>query len=136
MPVPYLFFDGTCAEAMTEYARILNGHDLNIMYWEQAPEGVVPETAQKKVMHAGVTLETGRLFASDYPEGIESEVGRSPSLCVTPKTLERSQEIFDALSQGAKVQFPLGPNFFSPGYADLIDRFGTHWMIVTDLEQA
>ena len=133
-PTPYLFFDGTCEEAMRLYSEIFNGKDLQVMHWSDMPDGDMPPDLQKKVMHASVTLDSGPLYASDYMDAPE-EVA-SPSLCLNFTDVDRAREVFDALSEGAKITFPLGPNFFSPGYADITDRFGTRWMLVTMPEQA
>jgi PhnB protein len=52
---------------------------------------------------------------------------------VTVPDTARAKDVFDALAEGGQVQMPLAETFFSPGFGMLVDRFGTPWMVVTDM---
>ena len=41
--------------------------------------------------------------------------------------------MFDALSKGGEVTMPLEETFWSPGYGMFTDKFGTPWMINTEM---
>ena len=40
--------------------------------------------------------------------------------------------LYDRLSDGGEVIDPYGEKFFSPGFGMVRDRYGTHWMIMTE----
>ena len=42
------------------------------------------------------------------------------------------EKAYEALKEGARILFPLGPCDFSSCLVDLIDRFGVRWCIFTD----
>ena len=67
---PYLFFVGTCREAMNTYQSIFGGQ-LDIVTAADMPDA--PEDAPADaVMHAALTLPNGgMLFASDDPSATE-----------------------------------------------------------------
>ena len=56
---------------------------------------------------------------------------RSLGLCIslTVATPDEAEKTFTALSDGGKVQMPLGKTFFSPSFGMVFDRFGVLWMV-------
>lgn len=127
-PVPYLFFNGTCEEAMRAYARVFGSPEPDIMFAKDAPEG---ETSgiPNAVMHATLKVGDGWLYASDYSKAVPMA---GASIAVTQRTAEESRRIFDALAEGGEVEMPFEATFWSPGFGALTDRFGTRWMIDTE----
>ena len=65
---PYLNFNGNCGEAFHFYAKVLNGKDLRIMTFADAPPGmpVSPET-KTQVMHARFSVGGDTIMGSDAP---------------------------------------------------------------------
>lgn len=127
-PVPYLFFRGTCEEAIRAYARVFGSPDPEIMYARDAPEG---ETSglENAVMHAALKVGDGWLYASDYSK---AEPMAGASIAVTQRTADESRRVFDALVEGGQVEMPLAATFWSPAFGALTDRWGTRWMIDTE----
>ena len=124
---PYLFFKGTCEEALRTYARILGSPDPQIMYAKDTPEG---ETSgiPNAVMHGAIKVGNGWLYASDYSK---AEPMAGNSIALSFDAVEESRRIFDALAEGGEIEMPYSPTFWSPGFGSLTDRFGTRWMIDT-----
>jgi PhnB protein len=127
-PTPYLFFKGTCEEAIRAYATVFGSPEPQIMYARDTPEG---ETSgiPNAVMHAAIKVGDGWLYASDYSK---AEPMAGSSIAVTFPTLDRSREVFDALAPGGQIEMPLEKTFWSPGFGALTDRFGTRWMVDTE----
>jgi PhnB protein len=67
----YLFFDGTCAEAMRFYEKALGGKLEMMLKASESPPGAgCPEgTRPDAVMHACVEIQGKRLMASDWMGG-------------------------------------------------------------------
>jgi PhnB protein len=129
---PYIFFPGTCAEAMTAYCDILGGGDLEIMRQSDMPPGEgepVPEG--DAVMHASFLLGGRTLMASDYPAGMDWPGQAGSAVHVTLPDAGAARAAFDRLAEGGEVTMPFTSTFWSKGFGMLRDRWGTSWMIST-----
>lgn len=126
---PYLFFNGTCAEALRFYEKALGGKIERLMTFGDAPPGQSPPGVDpRSVMHAQLSVGDLQLMASDG-----MPVGQPPmqsfALSLSFDTVDDAKKAFDALAEGATVTMPLGPTFWSQAFAMLSDRYGTPWMI-------
>ncbi|MGR3323090.1 MAG: VOC family protein [Pseudooceanicola sp.] len=132
-PNIYLFFNGTCAEAMRTYGRIF-GAEPEILPASTMPPEVkaqMPGMPDDAVMHAALQVGDGWIYASDDFEGTNPPMAGC-SLSVGLSTVEETTRVFDALAEGGEVRQPLRAEFFSPAFGALTDRFGTRWMIMAD----
>lgn len=134
---PYLFFTGTCREAMTRYHEVLGGH-LDVMTVADMPEGAEPPPGPPNpdlVIHAALTFGDGDLLmASDDPTGDGAGM-RGMSVNLTVSDPAEATRIFDALARDGEVAMPLGETFWSPCFGMCTDRFGTSWMVNVDDEE-
>lgn len=125
---PYLYFGGTCREAMARYQEIFGG-DLIVMDGTEAPpDAGIPEDKTHLVMHASLTNGDELLMASD---SYEDAVSPTNAIYVhhTSTDLDRAKAIFDALSDGGQVLMPGGEQFWTPFFGIVVDRFGTPWQV-------
>jgi PhnB protein len=125
---PYLFFVGSCREAMTAYQGIFGGQ-LDIVTAADMPDAP-PDAPADAVMHAALVLDGGALLmASDDPSATEPgpKVGMSVSYSATDP--DDAARVFEALSKDGDVQLPMGPTSWSPAFGMCVDRFGTPWMV-------
>ena len=133
---PYLFFSGTCRDAMTRYQEVFGGQ-LDIMDMSSAPEGeTMPGATPDMIMHAALTFDDGALLmASDDPSGDGSGVqGASINHTLTDEADAR--RIFEALAEGGTIEMPLEATFWSPLFGSVVDRFGVSWMVNVEGEEA
>ena len=128
-PIPYLFFNGTCEEALRTYARVFGSPEPEMMRSSQAPEGESMGGNPDSVMHGSVKIGDGILYASDYSR---AEPMAGNSICLTVPNTTEGRRLFDALAQNGAVEMPYEPTFWSPGFGAFTDRFGTRWMIDTE----
>lgn len=128
-PIPYLFFPGTAAEALSAYARIFGSPDPQILRAGEAPDGGLPGWAPDAVMHGAVRVGSGHIYASDDPE---ARPMAGACVTVAGRDAAESRRIFDALAEGGTVVVPLGPTFWSPAFGQVTDRWGTRWLIDTE----
>ena len=126
---PYIHFQGNCAQAMTAYAEIFGGTDLQMMPYAAMPGGDPRQGADQRMMHAQVRIGDGVLMASDFPPGVEGDPQKAVSIMQVAKSVDIGQIWFDRLLEGGNLIHPFGPTFFSPGFGMVKDRFGTHWII-------
>ena len=128
-PIPYLFFAGNCAEALTTYAEILGTDDPEMLPISSAPMAAeFPPEAQHKIMHGALKVGDGWIYASDNVGG-ETSAMAGCSIMLGFPTLEEARRVFDALTKGGTVTMPFEKTFWSNGFGTVTDRFGTRWMI-------
>jgi PhnB protein len=129
---PYLFFSGTCTEAMNRYHEVLGG-ELEVMTHADLPEGAepMPGAEPHHVMHSALTFpDGGMLMASDDPTGDGGpKVGMGVAFSSPDEATTKA--IFDGLADGGEVVMPLSPTFWSPAFGVVNDRFGVQWMVDT-----
>ena len=125
----YLFFDGTCADAMRFYERTLGGK-LDLITHAQSPmAGETPPGSADRIMHARLTIDGGTLMASDSMAGQPYGGMHGFSLALEYPTAADARRIFDALVQGGQVTMPMQKTFWAEAFGMLVDRFGTPWMV-------
>ena len=126
----YLFFDGTCAEAMRFYERTLGGKIEMSMTYGQAPDSAqCPPGSQDRIMHCSMLIEGRRLMASDTPSGQPAQGMNGFALSLSYPSADEARRVFDALCDGGKAMMPFGKTFWAEGFGMLTDRFGTPWMV-------
>lgn len=127
--MPYLSFDGQCADAMNFYQRTLGG-ELQMHTMGDSPMAKdVPASHQQRIMHASLSTDGGNLMASDAMPGMPFESMKGISVTLAYTDIERGRKIFEALSAGGQVTMPYGETFWAKGFGMLVDRFGTPWMV-------
>jgi len=133
MFVPYLHFQGNCAEAMRHYADVFGATDVMMMRYADAPAGAFPEgmppEGAERIMHASLSHAGGRLMASDFPPGMDGDPQQAVSISIPVDDVATGRAIFDKLADGGTVLMPFGETFWTEGFGMVKDRFGTHWMI-------
>jgi PhnB protein len=125
----YLNFDGNCREAMTFYAKCLEG-ELTLVPANHPPE------AKDLIMHARVTKGSTAglpvLMASDTMPGHPFHAVAGFSISIMCESVEEIDRIFAALSEGGKVGMPLADQFWGARFGMFTDKFGIHWMLNFD----
>lgn len=142
MPLhPYLYFTNNTREAMTCYQEILGGQ-LDILGLDDIPSEDAEEMSEMSempegfVMHAALVLpDGGLLMASDDPSGDGAGV-TGMSINLMTQSQDDARRFFDALAEGGEVGMPLGPQFWSPLFGTLRDRFGVNWLVNVDTGEA
>ena len=84
--------------------------------------------------HSELVVYGQVLAVSEWKGGEDSITGNTMQFCLHFQKDERAcvEKAYEVLKEGAEILFPLGPCDFSSCMADLIDRFGVRWCILTD----
>lgn len=133
-PIPYVAFDGNCADAMRFYAQVLDGK-LQMLTFGQSPMAdQAPKDAHNRIMHARLTFEgNGSLYAGDSPPGMPYQGIHGASLTLNFDVIERAEQVFGALAEGGKVTMPFSPTFWAKRFGMLTDKFGCPWIVNGEL---
>jgi PhnB protein len=133
---PYLFFDGSCEEAVEFYRSKLGARVEMLMRFKDSPEpGQNPPGAENKVMHTSFQIGDTTVMASDG-RCLGQPSFQGFALSLTARDDADAQRLFSALSEGGQVQMPLGKTFFSSSFGMVADRFGVCWMVFVAPQQA
>lgn len=132
--IPYLAFDGNCAEAMRFYAKVLGGK-LEVMTHGQSPYAAqVPKEHQQRVMHARLSLPHGAtLFAGDCPPGTPYSGIQGVMVVLNFDSASQAERVFEELADGGRINMPMGESFWARRFGMLIDKFGCPWGINGEL---
>jgi PhnB protein len=131
---PYLNFEGRCEEALAFYQKALGAEILVCMRYSDNPEppaqSMTPPGSEKKIMHAAFRVGSSTLMASDG-RCLGASKFEGISLTLTLDSEEAAKRAHAALTDGGETVMPLQRTFFSPAFGMARDRFGVHWMILT-----
>ena len=135
--IPYLSFNGNCAEAMRFYERVLEGKLEALLSYEGSPMAaemppMSPEMG-KRIMHAYLTVQDdsghSALMAGDHAQESPYEAMKGFTLTLNYATVARATEVFNALAEGGTVTMPMSPAFWAKSFGMCTDRFGTPWIV-------
>lgn len=124
--IPYLNFEGNCAEAMEFYHGVLGG-ELHVSTFGDSPVESKPED-KDRVMHATLQSDTFSLMASDAMPNGKVDFGNSVHLSIMGDDEPKLTELFDKLSVGGNVDMPLAKQFWGDTFGMFTDKYGMHWM--------
>jgi PhnB protein len=129
-PIPYLAFDGNCADAMRFYAKVFDGK-LDMLTFGQSPMSEqTPKDALNRIMHARLTLEgNGSLYAGDSPPGMTYQGIHGVSITLNYDSVGAAERVFNALADGGKVTMAFGPTFWAKRFGMVTDKFGCPWIV-------
>ena len=129
---PYLFFDGSCEEAIEFYKKALGAQVEMMMRFKESPEqSMVPPDGGDKIMHASFRIGDSTVMASDG-RCLGQPAFQGFGLSLTVRDEAEADRVFGALSDGGQVQMPLTETFFSPRFGMVADRFGVCWMVIVE----
>lgn len=131
--IPYLTFNGNCAEAVELYKKALGGESQVLRFGDAPPnpQFPVPDSAKNLVLHAELRKDGHTIRFSDTFPGTPYSTGNNITLSLECDSQEEVSKVFEVLAEGGKIEMELQKTFFSPLYGKLTDRFGVIWQIST-----
>jgi len=131
--IPYLAFNGDCAEAMRFYERVLGlGAKLEMMMSgaDSPMAAQIPQEHADRILHARLRFDDGSLiYAGDAPVHMPYEGIKGVTLTMSYASTAEGETVFKSLSEGGTVIMPYQPAFWAKSAGMLTDRFGTSWNI-------
>ncbi len=129
---PYLFFNGSCEQAVEFYRKSLGAEVEMMMRYKDSPEppppGRIPAGFENKIMHTSFRVGQTTVMASDGCSA-EKPNFQGFSLSLSVPSASEADRVFAALAKGGQVRMPLTKTFWSPRFGMVTDRFGIAWMI-------
>lgn len=134
---PYLNFPGTTEEAMLFYKAAFGTEFTAFSRFKDSPgHEKMPEEEWDLIMHAALSLGNGcTLMATDtLPSmGQKLTVGNNMYICVQTNSEAETDKLYNALSQGGRIEMPLNKTFWGAYCGMFADKFGIQWMLNFDM---
>ena len=140
---PYLNFNGNTEEAFNFYKSIFGGEFATVMRFGDMPgcdeNEQITEADKEKIMHIALPIgDDDVLMATDALESMRQDLAEETrfSVSISADSRDEADRIFSGLSDGGKVEMPLGDTFWDAYFGMLYDKFGIRWMINYDKNYA
>lgn len=132
MVEPYIYLSGKCSEAIDFYETVFGGKDKQIMRYQDMPpnpEFPVAPAMRELILHGELTIAGTRFsFSDSYEETVVP--GNQISLSINLATPDEVADLYHKLQDGGEILMELGPQFFSPMYGWVRDKYGVGWQLV------
>ncbi|HKI43856.1 MAG TPA: VOC family protein [Balneolales bacterium] len=133
---PYLNFYGNTKEAFEFYKSVFGGEFLGIIRFEDMPgmPGVdeMSEADRNKLMHIALPIgKNNILMGTDVLESFSRplDFGNNQYINIEADSAEEADQLFDALSEGGKIEMQLQQTPWAEKYGSCVDKFGVQWMV-------
>lgn len=132
----YLSTNGNAREVADYYVNVFDAEQPYIMDFSQMPQADQEEAKgmEDLVIYANVKTFAGDIMLSDNMPGETTKPDGSVWISFSHDDLDRLRTVFERLAQDGEILMPMEPTFFSPLYGQVKDKFGFHWMIMSDDE--
>lgn len=131
---PHVNFNGNAEEAFTFYKSVFGGDFARIVRFKDlaSDEFKVSEKEENKIMHIELPIGKGsKLMANDVPEfmGKTNENENRSKIVITAESKEEADKLFNGLSTGGQVEFPIGDSPWGSYFGSFRDKYGIEWMV-------
>ncbi len=134
---PHINFNGNAEEAFIFYKSVFGGEFANITRFKDisSPEFPVSEKEVNKIMNIALPIYKSHvLMGNDVPEsmGRTNENENRSKIIISVESREEADKLFNGLSVGGSVEFPMGDTPWGSYFGMFRDKYGIEWMVDFD----
>jgi PhnB protein len=133
---PYINFNGNAEEAFNFYKSVFGGEFLRVMRYKDlaVPGAPFAEKEADKIMHIALPIGKNILMGNDVPEsmGRVNENENRSKISISAVSKEEADALFNGLSAGGTVEFPIGDSPWGSYFGMFRDKYGIEWMVDFD----
>ena len=133
---PHINFNGNAEEAFNFYKSVFGGEFAKIVRFKDmaSQEFPVIENEANKIMHIALPIGKNVLMANDVPEilGRVNENENRSKISVSAESREEADKLFNGLSAGGSIEYPMGDSPWGTYFGMFRDKFGIEWMVDFD----
>ena len=130
---PHINFNGNAQEAFNFYKSVFGGEFATIMRLKDLSslDFPVDEKDADKIMHIELPIGKNVLMGNDIPEsmGKVNENENRSKISIAAESKEEADQLFNGLSAGGQVEFPIGDSPWGSYFGMFRDKFGIEWMV-------
>ncbi len=127
MIIPFINFAGQAAEAIAFYETVFEIANKQVMYFKDKATNI-PKGMEGYILHAEMGICGTKVWIGDSLDGVTP--GDAVSLAVTLPSKEMVLDIFNKLSDGGHIIMEPSPQFYSPLFAMVQDKFDVLWHLI------
>ena len=133
---PHINFNGNAEEAFNFYKSVFGGEIAKIIRFKDVANAgfKVGDRDANKIMHIALPIGQNFLMGNDVPEfmGRVSENENRSKISITAESKEEADKLFNGLSAGGNIEFPMGESAWGSYFGMFRDKYGVEWMIDFD----
>lgn len=130
---PYINFNGNAEEAFNFYKSVFGGEFERVARFKdlESPESPVAPHEADKIMHIALPIGGNVLMGNDVPErmGRTNEHENRSKISINVESKEEADRLFNGLSEGGSVEFPMGDSPWGSYFGMFRDKYGIEWMV-------
>ena len=130
---PYLNFPGNTEAAFEFYRTVFGGELVGPVRYRDFPDAMGAADADRdRIAHVGLPIGAGHILMgtdSIAAHGKTLRTGNNFYITLGPDDAEEARRLFDALSDGGRIEMPLQETEWAELYGICADRFDVQWMI-------
>jgi PhnB protein len=130
---PYINFNGNAEEAFTFYQSVFGGEFITVARFKDmaSSEFPVADHEAEKIMHIALPIGSNTLMGNDVPEsmGRTNENENRSKISINCESRAEAERLFNGLSTGGSVEFPLGDSPWGSYFGMFRDKYGIEWMV-------
>ena len=138
---PYLNFKGEAEEAFNFYKSAFGGEFATVLRYgdmQGQDEMKLADEDKNKIVNIALPISDGHVLMGNdvIGEYVDTTINEANvSISVSPDSKEETEKIFNGLSEGSKVEMPLGDTSWGSYFGILKDKFGIRWLINYDYKK-
>ena len=133
---PYINFNGNAEEAFLFYKSVFGGEFRQVTRFKEmeSAEFPIPESEANKIMHITLPIGQNVLMGNDVPEfmGKVNENENRSKIAVSTESKEEADKIFNGLSAGGTIEFPISDSPWGSYFGMFRDKYGIEWTVDFD----
>ena len=130
---PHINFNGNAEEAFNFYRSVFGGEFTSLVRMKDisTAEHPVAEEDIDKIMHIALPIGPNLLMGNDVPSflGKTNENENRSKISVFAESKEEANKIFNGLSAGGSVEYPIGDSPWGSYFGMFRDKYGIEWMV-------
>ena len=130
-PIPYLFFNRNCREAVNFYKDLFGCRLISITTYGETPmaDTIKPED-RDNVVNAQLEFPGGSIMMAGDAHSMYEYTGvNGLTICLNFDTVEEAEAAFNGLAEGGKITMPFSESFWAKKFGMVDDKFGIPWII-------
>ena len=135
---PYINFNGNAEEAFLFYKSVFGGEFGQVTRFKEmeSAEFPIPESEANKIMHITLPIGQNVLMGNDVPEfmGKVNENENRSKIAISTESKEEADKIFNGLSAGGTVEFPISDSPWGSYFGMFRDKYGIEWTVDFDTQ--
>lgn len=130
---PSINFNGNALEAFTFYKSVFGWEFSKVAHLKDMATSEFPvgEEDANKIMHIALPIGKNTLMWNDVPSfmGKVNENENRSKIAIVAESKEEADILFNGLSQGGQVEFPMGDSPWGSYFGMFRDKYGIEWMV-------